>query len=104
DDPNTLGEPNRSYIDYDEIDSVIKSWDQVARTDDTITKLNNFESRYRTKGDCEIVVFRQTPGGAVAASISGGYCERARILLALDEIIKLRDIVAEAKQRRDELR
>src|SRR5436190_17244062 len=32
DDPNTPGEPNRSYIDYDEIDSVIKAWDQVART------------------------------------------------------------------------
>ena len=104
DDPNKLNEANRSYIDYDEIDAVTRAWDQVAKTDDTITKLNNFESRYRTKGDFEIVVFRQTPGGAVAASISGGYCERARILLSLDDLIKLRHIVVEAKKRLDEIR
>src|SRR3954453_18456898 len=89
DDANKLGEANRSYIDYEEIDPVTRAWDQVVKTDDTIKKLNNFESRYRTKGDFEIVVFRQTPGGAVAASISGGYCERARIFLSLDDLIKL---------------
>jgi hypothetical protein len=95
---------SRSYIDYEEIDRTIKAWDQVARTDDTITKLNNFESRYRTKGDLEIAVFRQTPGGSVAASISGGLCDRVRIFLSLDELIKLRHMIVQAKERLDEMK
>ena len=97
-------EESRSYIDYEEIDSLIKAWDRVARTDDTITKLNNFESRYRTKGDLEIAVFRQTPGGTVAATVTGGICERVRIFLSLDELIKLRWMIVQAKARLDEIK
>lgn len=104
DDPNQPGFETRSYIDYEEIDRVVKAWDQVARTDDTITKLNNFESRYRSKGDFEIVVFRQTPGGTVAAAVAGGLCERNRIFLSLDELIKLRHVVVQGKQRLDEMK
>lgn len=95
---------SRSYIDYEEIDRVIKAWDRIVRTDDTITKLNNFESRYRTRGDFEIVVFRQTPGGAIAASVAGGSCDRVRVFLSLDELIKLRHMVVEGKQRLDEIK
>lgn len=94
----------RSFIDYEEIDPLIKAWDRVARTDETITKLNNFESSYRTKGDVEIVVFRQTPGGAIAAAVSGGFCNRVRILLSLDELIKLRWMIVQAKDRLDEIK
>jgi hypothetical protein len=95
---------SQSYIDYEEIDRVVKAWDRIARTDDTITKLNNFESRYRTAGDFEIVVFRQTPGGAIAASVAAGSCERVRIFLSLDELIKLRHMLVEGKQRLDEIK
>ncbi|MCU1266288.1 MAG: hypothetical protein JWM21_2606 [Acidobacteria bacterium] len=95
---------SRSYIDYAEIDRVIKAWDRVVKSDDTITKLNNFESRYRTMGDLEIAVFRQTPGGAIAAAISGGLCDRVRLFLSLDELIRLRHMIAQAKERLDELK
>lgn len=97
-------EESRSYIDYEDIDAVIKAWDRVARTDDTVTKLNNFQSRYRTKGDLEIAVFRQTPGGAVAAAVSGGICDRVRIFLSLDELVKLRWMIVQAKARLDEIK
>jgi hypothetical protein len=94
----------RLYIDYEEIDALIKAWDRVARTDDTITKLNNFESRYRTKGDLEIAVFRQTPGGSIAAAVSGGICDRVRIFLSLDELTKVRWMIVQAKARLDEIK
>ena len=95
---------SRSYIDFEEIERVIKAWDRVARTDDTITKLYNFESRYRTKGDLEIAVFRQTPGGSIAATVSGGLCDRVRIYLSLDELVKLRHMILQAKERLDEIK
>ncbi len=94
---------SKSYVDYEEIDAVIKAWDRVARTDDTITKLNNFQSSYRTKGNLEIAVFRQTSGGAIAAAVSGG-CDQVRVFLSLDEFIKLRWMIVQAKARLDEIK
>jgi hypothetical protein len=96
-------EESKSYIDYEDIDAVIKAWDRLARTDDTTTKLNNFQSSYRTKGNMQIAVFRQTPGGAIAAAVSAD-CDRVRIFLTLDEFTKLRWMIVQAKARLDELK
>jgi len=93
----------RSFMDYEEIDPLIRGLDTVAKTDDTITKLANFEAHYRTKGDLEIAGFRQTPGGAIAAAVSGGDCSRIRILLSLEELSKLRFMIVQAKARLDEI-
>jgi hypothetical protein len=103
-DPTHAADEGRVFIDYEEIDPLIAAWDRVAKTDDTITKLNNFESHYRSRGDMEISVFRQSPGGAVAASVTGGVCSRVRILLSLDDLIKLRWMVVQAKARLDEIK
>jgi hypothetical protein len=92
---------SRSYIDYEEIDPLIKGLDSVARSDETITKLTSFEARYRTRGDFEITVFRQTSGG-IAATLSSGTFDRVAISLSLDELGKLRWMILQAKVRLDE--
>lgn len=94
----------RVFIDYEEIDPLVAAWDRLARTDDTITKLNNFQSHYRSRGDMEISVFRQIPGGAVAAAVSGGVCNRVRLLLSLEELTKMRWMIVQAKERLDEIK
>ena len=91
----------RALIDYDEIDPLIKAFDTVAKSDETITKLTHFESRYRTKGDFEIMVFKQLACG-VAAAVEGGFFDRSRLLLTLDDFVKLRWMIAQAKERLDE--
>ena len=91
----------RSLIDYDEIDPLIKAFDTVAKSDETITKLTHFESRYRTKGDFEIMVFKQLAGG-VAAAVEGGFFDRSRLLMTLDDFVKLRWMIVQAKERLDE--
>jgi len=93
----------RSFMDYEEIDPLLKGLDTVAKTDDTITKLANFEAHYTTKGQLEIAGFRQTPGGAVGAAVSGGDCDRVRILLSLEELSKFRYMISQAKTRLEEI-
>ena len=93
----------RSLIDYDEIDALLKAFDTAAKADESITKLTHFESRYRTKGDFEIMVFKQISGGVLTA-VEGGFFDRSRLLLPLDDFIKLRWRIAEAKDRLDELK
>ncbi len=94
---------NRAFIDYDEIDRLLKALDSIARVNETVTKLASFEARYRTLGDLEIVVFRQGRSGA-AASVSAGTCDRVTALLTLDELERLKAHIVEAKTRLDEIK
>lgn len=92
----------RSLIDYEDIDPLIKAFDTAAKADESITKLTHFEARYRTRGDLDIVVFKKISGG-VAAVVEGGFFERKRLTLTLDEFTKLRWFIAQAKDRLDEI-
>lgn len=94
---------NRSFIDYEEIDRLIKGMESVSKVNETMTKLASFEARYRTLGDLEIVVFRQTRSGT-AASLSSGICDRVTALLTIDDLDKLRGYLIEAKARLDEIK
>ena len=93
----------RCLIDYDEIDPLVRAFDAMGKADDSVTKLSNFEAHYRTRGDFEIIVFKQTTGG-VATAIEGGFFERARVLLTLEEFTRLRWMIVQAKERLDEIK
>ncbi|HEX2270905.1 MAG TPA: hypothetical protein VHH35_15280 [Pyrinomonadaceae bacterium] len=94
---------NRAFIDYEEIDPLLNAIDAIARVDETATKLAGFEARYRTLGDLEIHVFRQTPGGTAVNMITG-LCDHATQRLTLDEFAKVKAMIQEAKNRLDEIR
>lgn len=97
------GNEVRCLIDYDEIDSLIHAFDAMEKADDSVTKLSNFEAHYRTRGDFEIIVFKQLTGG-IAAAIEGGFYERSRLLLTLEELTRLRWMIVQAKERLDEIK
>lgn len=94
---------NRSFVDYEQIESLIKAIDSIARVTETVTKLTGFEARYRTPGDLELNVFRQSRSGT-AAALTSGICEQTTVLLTLDELERLKGIIREAKTRLDEIR
>lgn len=94
---------NRSFVDYDEIDRLLRSLDAIGKVNESVTKLASFEARYRTLGDLEILVFRQSRNG-VAASLTSGICDRVTALLTLDELDRLKAHIVEAKTRLDELK
>jgi hypothetical protein len=94
---------NRAFVDYDEIDSLLNAIDAVSRVDETATKLASFEARYKTRGDLQIAVFRQTRSGT-AAIMTTGICDQATVALSLDDLAKVRAIIQEAKTRLDEIR
>ncbi|HEY6231210.1 MAG TPA: hypothetical protein VIW64_08095 [Pyrinomonadaceae bacterium] len=94
---------NRSFIDYDEIDRLLKALDTVAKVNESTTKLASFEARYRTVGDLEFNVFRQSRSGT-AASVTSGICDRITALMTLDDLDRLKAHIVEAKSRLDEIK
>jgi hypothetical protein len=91
----------RAFVDYDEIDPLLNAIDTMSRVDETTTRTPGFEARYRTLGDLEIGVFRQTRSG-VAVTLTAGICDRATQTMTLDELAKLKAMIQEGKTRLDE--
>lgn len=94
---------NRAFVDYEEIEPLLNAIDAIGRVDESATKLVGFEARYKTQGDLEIGVFRQTRSGA-AVILTTGICDRATATLSLDDLAKVRALIQEAKARLDEIR
>lgn len=94
---------NRAFIDYEELDALLNAIDAVSRIDETATRLAGFEAKYKTLGDFEIAVFRQTQRGT-AVILSTGICDRATNTMTLDDLAKIKAMIQEAKTRLDELR
>ena len=92
---------NRAFIDYEEIDGLLAGIDSVSRVNETMTKLAGFEGKYRTLGDFEINVFRQTRSGN-AVSLTTGVCDQVRVTMTLDELTKVKALIVEAKAKLDE--
>jgi hypothetical protein len=93
----------RALIDYEEIDPLVKAFDIIAKSDDSITRLTHFEARYRTKADFEIMVFKQVSGG-IAAAVEAGFFDRSRLLMTLDDFVKLRWMLVQAKEKLDDIK
>lgn len=94
---------NRAFVDYVEIDNLLNAIDVVGRVDETATKFAGFEAHYRTVGDLEISVFRQTRSGT-AVTMMTGICDRATVSMSLDDLAKIKAMIQEAKGRLDEIR
>lgn len=92
----------RVLIDYEEIDPLLAAFDRIAKADESVTKLAHFEAHYRTHGDFEIMTFKEIAGGVISAAVEGGFYDRKRLLMNVDDLIKLRWMIAQAKERLDE--
>jgi hypothetical protein len=94
---------DRAFIDYEEIDGLIAGIDAVSRVNESMTKLAGFEARYRTLGDLEVGVFRQTRTGT-AVVLASGICDQVTVNMSLDDLVKFRQMILEAKSKLDELK
>ncbi|MHA1263549.1 MAG: hypothetical protein ACTSSA_15995 [Candidatus Freyarchaeota archaeon] len=52
-----FADSNRSFIDYDEIQSLLKGIDYIASLRADVTDLNQFEATYQTKGNFKVTTF-----------------------------------------------
>jgi hypothetical protein len=94
---------NRAFVDYEEIPRLLDGMTTVGRVNESVTKLASFEARYRTLGDLELIVFRQSRSG-IAATITAGICDRVTAPLTLDDLDRLKAHIVEAKTRLDEIK
>lgn len=95
-----LENEDRSFIDYDEVDALIKGLDYISKTTAEVTKLGQFEATYKTKGNFSATTFNNG-SGEIAAALACGHFRPAKAFLSLEQLATLRDLVGQAKQKLD---
>lgn len=93
-----LERSDRSFIDYDEIPSLIAGIDYISKIKSDVTKLKNFEATYSTKGDFSITVFNDQ-AGKLSAAVTSGRIGRASAYFGIDQLSKLRELIVQAKEK-----
>ncbi|QSZ41362.1 hypothetical protein GJV85_04320 [Sulfurimonas aquatica] len=83
-----------SYVDYEEISSLIKGLKYIESITKNPTKLKNYEAIYKTNGELEITNFNSSSGNLVAVQ-AGRYSGKS-IYLELSQVKELKAILSEA--------
>jgi hypothetical protein len=82
-----------SYVDYDEIASLAKALESLAKLDNTVTSFNRFQADYRTHGGVEVTTYTTDASAVVAAAVTCGAIDRGTALLNLADLDTLRTLV-----------
>ena len=91
-----------SFIDYDEIESLLKGIQYISKIDGSTTKLDSFQADYTTKGDLKISVFSSDKD--IIAAVTSGTIGGVATYLKLEDIPKLVELINKAKQTIEEIK
>lgn len=92
-----LERENTSFIDEDEIDSLIRGLDYIGKIERSVTAFGNFEAHYKTKGDLSFVVFSGR-GGEISFAVSSGRIGKTQAYLKISDIEQIRSLLDQAKK------
>lgn len=86
----------RAYLDYDELDPLLKGIEHILKLDDRATKLSRYEAQYQTRGGLVLVTFN-TPNGYLSALSTGGG-RRPRFVLRPTGLAEFKNLLESAKE------
>lgn len=97
-----LEREDNSFIDYDEITSLVAGIDYIRKIQPSVTKLANFEATYTTRGDFAVTVFNSS-AGKLSVAVSSGRIGRTSAYLDMEKIVELRALIVRGKETLDRL-
>jgi len=91
-----------SFIDYDEIDSLVKGIDYISNVKPDVTKLEDFQADYKTKGDLKISTF--SSGTKVMAAVTSGNIGGVAAYFNIEDLSKVKELILKAKKKIEEIK
>lgn len=92
----------KSYIDYDEIDSLISGIEYISKINSQSTKLSMFQADYRTKGSLRISIFNDKDG--IHAAIESGQYSTKVAYFSMTKLSEIKQLILLAKNKIEEIK
>jgi hypothetical protein len=93
-----LERENTSFIDSDEIEGLLHGVDYIVKASSEVTKLDNFEVEYRTKGYFSVIVFNDSRG-QLSVAVTSGRVGRTSAYLKLSDLAEFRKLIVAAQSK-----
>jgi hypothetical protein len=87
---------SRSFVDYDEIAGLLTGMEYVYRSEESSTKLKNFEATYSTKGELKVTVF-SVGAGKRNATIQVGAIGSSQVFFGVEKLPQFAQLIIKAK-------
>lgn len=91
-----------SFIDYDEIDSLISGIEYISKVKASVTKLEDFQADYSTRGDLKISTF--SSGGRIMAAVTSGNIGGVGAYFNIEDLEKIKTLIKQSKEKIDEIK
>lgn len=93
---STMERSSTSYVDYDEIESLLQGIDYIGRIDRKSTHLRDVQADYRTRGDLAVSTYSAS-SGRMEASMVSGEIGAARAFFRLSQLPEIRRLIGRSK-------
>jgi hypothetical protein len=93
------GGEDTTIVDFDKVDPLIHAMDYVSKVDWSVTSMGHLEAGYTTRSGFKIASFSSTRSGLIEAFAFSNRNVRARCALTMDQLVRLRVLVEQAKTR-----
>jgi len=90
-----LERESTSFVDYDEIDSLLQGIDYISKIDQNVTPMKSFEAEYKTKGDFSVTTFSSR--GGISVAVSSGRFGKVSAYLKISDLSQLRTLLQNGK-------
>jgi hypothetical protein len=86
-----------SFIDFDEINSLIQGIDYISKIKPDVTKFEDFQADYTTKGSLKISTF--SSGDKLMAAVTSGNIGGVAAYFNIEDLAKIKDLLLKAKKK-----
>lgn len=93
-----LERENTSFIDAEEIESLLQGLDYIGKATKEVTSFENFEAEYRTKGDFRVTAFNDN-SGQLNIAVSSGRIGKSTVYLKASQLSELKALVEAARSK-----
>jgi hypothetical protein len=91
------GQEDTTYVDYDELDALIRAADYVSKVDWSVTSLSHFEAGYTTRSGLKVASYSSRRSGTIEGIVMSNRLLRSRSFMTTGQLTQLRIYLEQAK-------
>jgi hypothetical protein len=91
------GLEDTTYVDYDELDALIRNLDYVSKVDWSVTSLSHFEASYTTRSGLKVATYSSNRTRTIEAVVLSNRHVRSRSFMTVGQLSQFRVLLEQAK-------
>lgn len=93
------GLEDTTYVDYDEMEALLRGIDYVSKVDWSVTSLGHFEAAYITKAGLRVASYSSRRSGTIEAVVVSNRMLKSRCPMTMAQLAQFRTAIDQTKER-----